>query len=123
MFIDGFFSLEAKYKTEIELYKSVLKCYNLICSKGMTEREIDFLSMYLKYGYNRETRKIIRESYDVNSNYIGVLNHTLKTKGFLIKDERNENKKHLSEDLIRIKEFVEGGSDVKILPISFSYAK
>lgn len=121
MLKEGIFSLETPYKTESDLYKSLLKCYNLICSKNITDREIEFLTIYLKYGYSRETRKLVKEQYGINSNYVGVINHSLKTKGLLVDDERNFNKKSLSSDLLDIKNFVEGSSNDKMLPIIFKY--
>ena len=121
MLREGIFSLEAPYKSEADLYKSLLKCYNLICSKNITEREVEFLTVYLKYGYSNDTRKLIRDQYKIKANYVGVINHSLKTKGLLIDDERNYNKKTLCNDLIGIKNFVESGSSDKILPIIFKF--
>lgn len=121
MFKEGIFSFEAPYKTETDLYKSLLKCYDLVCSKNITDREIEFLTIYLKYGYSKDTRKLIKDQFDIKPNYVGVINHSLKTKGLLIEDERNYNKKSLSDDLIQIKNFVENGKSDKILPIVFKF--
>lgn len=121
MLKEGIFSLEAPYKSEADLYKSLLKCYNLICSKNITDKEIEFLSIYLRYGYSKETRKLVREQFDISANYVGVINHTLKTKGLLVDDERNFNNKSLSKDLLDIKSFVESSTNDKILPIVFRY--
>ena len=74
MLKEGIFSLEAPYKSEADLYKSLLKCYNLICSKNITDKEIEFLSIYLRYGYSKETRKLVREQFDISANYVGVIN-------------------------------------------------
>lgn len=121
MLKEGIFSLEAPYKSEADLYKSLLKCYNLICSKNITDKEIEFLSIYLRYGYSKETRKLVREQFDISANYVGVINHALKTKGLLVDDERNFNNKSLSKDLLDIKSFVESSTNDKILPIIFKY--
>ena len=73
MFKEGIFSFEAPYKTEADLYKSLLKCYDLVCSKNITDREIEFLTIYLKYD-KIIVNKFVVEGVKVKCNWFEIKN-------------------------------------------------
>lgn len=114
------FSFSAKYETETELYTHIIKCYNLICNKGMTGREISTLVYYLKYGYSLKTKRMLITELAVTDNHVNVINCKLREKGLLVQDNRNEQKSFLSEEMEHIKSFVENAGTTKIIPIVFS---
>lgn len=112
-------SFTVDYKTESELYTQVVKLYSLVCNLNLTESEIPFVVYYLRYGYNKEVKKMIREDLGVKPGHIDVKNHSLKNKGVLVFSKRNERRLGLSEDILVLKDFIEKNSSTKLIPIIF----
>lgn len=112
-------SFSVEYDTDRELYTHVVKLYNLVCNKKITDREVPFVVYYLKYGYNKEVKKMLREELGVKSNHIDVINHKLREKGILIQDEYNKNNHRLCEEVLSLKSFVESSQTIKMIPIIF----
>lgn len=112
-------SFSVSYETERELYTHVIKLYNLVCDKKITKREIPFVVSYLKYGYSKETKDMLTSELGVNSNDIDVLNFNLRKKGILIQNKYNKHNSFLCDDILTLKNFVEGTGSLKVIPIVF----
>lgn len=113
-------AFQSNYSKDSDIYRKIIKIYNIVADIGLTNNEIETIIMYIKYGYSRETKKVVEKELKFkNSNYIHVMNHKLKTKGMLVNCEYNKMKKNLSKELQNIKELVNNGNDEKILPIIF----
>lgn len=114
-------TFKCRYDKESDLYRKVLRVYNIVADKSLTDKQIETLIMYIRYGYSRETKEVVIKELKFKSpNYIHVMNHKLKKKGMLVDDKYNKRKKHISEELTNIKNFVEKRRSEKMLPIIFS---
>ena len=110
-----------EYKTEAELYKKMLKIYSITRGLQLTQREIEVLVRYMRNGYSKETKELIKKELKFSTNnYIHVINFHLKRKGLLETDKYNKYKKHLSPELQNIKELAENNNYNKMLPIIFN---
>lgn len=97
-----------------------MRIYNIVADIGLTDKEIETLIMYIRYGYSVNTKSvIIKELKFKSQNYIHVMNCKLKKKGMLLDDPYNKRKKELSTDLKNIKNFVEMKKSEKVLPLLF----
>lgn len=112
-------SFTVNYETETELYTQIVRLYSLVCNVDLTEAEIPFVVYYLRYGYSKEIKKMIREDLGVKSNHIDVKNHSLKKKGVLTLSEYGERRLELSENIMVLKDFIEKNSSTKMIPIVF----
>lgn len=113
---------ESQYSRETELYRKVLEVYSAMAGIGLTDKEIEVLIMYIRYGYNKETKEIIiKELKFKSSNYIHVMNFNLKKKGMLVDDKYQRTKKEISSTLKDIKEFIELKKEQKLLPLNFVF--
>lgn len=98
--------------------------YNIIADIGLTDKQIETLIMYIRYGYSRETKEVVMKELNFKSdNYIHVMNHKLKKKGMLVDNPYNKRKKDISEELQNIKDFVEKRRSEKMLPLLFKEIK
>lgn len=98
--------------------------YNIIADIGLTDKQIETLIMYIRYGYSKETKEVVTKELKFKSdNYIHVMNHSLKKKGMLVDDVYNQRKKVISEELKNIKTFVEKKKSMKILPLILKESK
>lgn len=118
------FAFKCNYDTESELYRKVMHVYNIIADIGLTDKQIETLIMYIRYGYSKETKEVVTKELKFKSdNYIHVMNHSLKKKGMLVDDVYNQRKKVISEELKNIKTFVEKKKSMKILPLILKESK
>ena len=113
-------AFDCSYNKESDLYRKVMHVYNIVAEKGLTDKQIETLIMYIRYGYSRETKGVIMKELKFKSeNYIHVMNHNLKQKGMLVDDPYNKRKKNISTELQNIKNFVEKKQSDKLLPLIF----
>lgn len=70
----------------------------------LRERPKEVLAFYLLEGYNSDTKDIICETLEINSDNLTQINSELTKAGYLITDERNLRKKHLNPDLQRLRD-------------------
>lgn len=119
-----FFTFACNYDTEAELYRKVMHVYNIIADIGLTDKQIETLIMYIRYGYSKETKEVVTKELNFKSdNYIHVMNHKLKKKGMLVDNVYNKRKKEISKELENIKNFVEKNKSEKMLPLLFRQRK
>lgn len=98
--------------------------YNIIADIGLTDKQIETLIMYIRYGYSKETKEVVTKELNFKSdNYIHVMNHKLKKKGMLVDNVYNKRKKEISKELENIKNFVEKNKSEKMLPLLFRQRK
>lgn len=117
---ENLLSFKCRYDTESRLYRKVMHVYNIVADLSLTDKEIETLIMYIRYGYSKETKLVVAKEFKFKSdNYIHVMNYNLKKKGMLVDDPYNRAKKDISEELKNIKDFVEKKSSKKLLPLIF----
>ncbi len=96
-------------RNDIELLSKVIRIYSVLklgddLDKSLEKNEERVLVYYLKYGYSKDTKKLIIEDLGIKPTYLNTVNCKLDKKGYLIKDKRNKQKKHLSQGLKKLKE-------------------
>lgn len=68
--------------------------------KPLSSQLIRVLSIYVLYGYNRESKNLAVEICQLkNANDINVLNKQLRDAGYIVKSFGNDRISHLNEDL------------------------
>lgn len=105
---------QLKYKDEIDMLQKIIRIYSIVkLNDDLENHEEKVLMFYFKYGYSSETKDMIRESLDITAHYLNTINYHLDNKGYLRKDENNKQKKHLSDDLKKLREaFLDKGVEV-----------
>lgn len=110
-----------EYKTSMELYSSGLEYIEFIkgIQKGrLSQKEKHALIFYMMYGYNDEAIQDIKDYTDVDDIYMNTINSNLRTKGYLVKDERNFHKSHLSTEVEDLKQHLDSDG-IKMFSIVF----
>lgn len=68
--------------------------------KPLSSQLIRVLSIYVMYGYNRESKALAVEICQLkNANDINVLNKQLRDSGYIVKSFGNDRISHLNDDL------------------------
>jgi hypothetical protein len=105
-------------KNDVDLLSKVIRIYSVIklgngLEQSLEKNEERVLVYYLKYGYSKETKRLIIEDLGIKPTYLNTVNCKLDKKGYLIKDKRNKQKKHLSEGLEKLKKsFIDMQSNI-----------
>lgn len=82
----------------------------------LENRESEVLMFYFKYGYSPDTKDKIKAALGISEHYLNTINYNLDKKGYLKKDERNRQKKHLADELMKLKDaFVDKGVRTYVL--------
>lgn len=100
-----------KYKNEMELLEYIIRIYSVVMlNDNLENHEEKVLMFYFKYGYSPDTKEKIKSALGITAHYLNTINYHLDNKGYLRKDDRNKQKKHLSDGLLKLKEaFVDKG--------------
>lgn len=116
---------ECKFDSDLEVIEALVTLY---CQRQMMlgkiskmprAKLINMLSMYLRYGYNMETKKKLKDIFnEPDMTNINSWNRELRVQGFLVKDFKNENLSYLNDDLKQIKQYYDlakGKVDIKVM--------
>jgi hypothetical protein len=100
--------LQAAYNNDKELLERLIRIYASARGIPLANFELGVLLYYIRYGHSKNTRKMISEDTNKSMKYITVIDHKLKTKGFLSDSKQNQRKKFLSKDMESFKKaFIE----------------
>lgn len=97
---------KAEVKNEIDLLDKVIEIYSILNfdkNVRIVPHEKKVLIYYLKRGLNEETLQTVMTDLNYSKNYRDSVNKKLRDKGFLIRDENNQQKFHLNTDLQLLK--------------------
>lgn len=116
---------DIKFQTDIEVIGAliILYCQRRVFLKTLNKvprpKLIEMLVMYIKYGYNMESKEKLRIMFgETDMTNINSWNRELRSQGFIHKDTFNENLSHLNEDLQIVKTYYEkakGKLDIKVM--------
>ncbi len=70
----------------------------------LSEKFLLLLAIYLKYGYNNDSRNKAAEIMGIKTSSVVNMNHDLKAFDYLIDDKYNGRNKFLSKSLLNIKD-------------------
>ena len=99
------FKTDVKSKNEFEVLKNLITVYS--CYKTMTGQKskmlrsklVTLLSIYIKYGYNSESKDYACELLGLKKTNLNCLNSELREGGFLIKSNMNTRDSYLNPEL------------------------
>ena len=99
------FKTDVKSKNEFEVLKNLITVYS--CYKTMTGQKskmlrsklVTLLSIYIKYGYNSESKDYACELLSLKKTNLNCLNSELREGGFLIKSNMNTRDSYLNPEL------------------------
>lgn len=113
---------QAEYSNELDLITKVLRIYSITrLNTKLVKKEEEVLVFYIKYGYSKDTKDLIKEELDMKSTHLNQLNYNLQKKGFLVTDGYNRQKKHLSNSLEQIrKSFLEDKLDTFVIKFKYN---
>lgn len=99
------------YSSDNDLYLKMLDIMNILLNWEITEDQKKILTFYMRFGYSRRTKELILEETKIKSiDSLNTQNYTMRGKGLLVESKRNKNVSELSEELIKIKDFIENKS-------------
>lgn len=110
------YNAPVKSKNDLDSLKKTIyiySCYKALRDEGkkLRPRLIDLLSLYMKYGYNTETKSKATEIFGVKRAAIDSMNLELRRAGYLIMDKMNQNMSHLNDELNQLKDYFDGLDD------------
>lgn len=108
------------YRSKQDTCLTALKVYDLLESR---KKEIppsrkgilNVLAYYAIYGYNKPTKKLVRDSLGIKAKNLDQINSELTRKGYLVKDEYNYTNKHLSIEIEKISNYCKDGGKMIVL--------
>lgn len=121
---DKVFAILVKPKNDLDAVLGMVSIYCAAKSlksgtKNLRRKLVSLLAYYVKYGYGKETKKIVVESLRITALNVNSMNTELTKKGYLINDKNNFHKKHLSEELQQLRALYMKGGDLKMVTTVF----
>jgi hypothetical protein len=110
-------------KDELDLIGSLIFLYSSarvlrgLSPLALRPQLVSLLSLYFKYGYNRDIKEMGADIFNIKIESINSMNLELKEGGYLIEDTMNKRVKHLNKELTTLKNYYEkkGTLDALIL--------
>jgi len=99
-----------KVNSDLDKIDRIISIFSIIKNGNLGVTHIrkrcsEVLSYYILFGYGAETRKLIQNSLSITKENLHAINSELTGLGYLVKDSNNFHNKHISEELLRIKEY------------------
>lgn len=115
------FKTDVKSKNEFEVLKNLITVYS--CYKTMTGQKskmlrsklVTLLSIYIKYGYNSESKDYACDLLGLKKTNLNCLNSELREGGFLIKSSMNTRDSYLNTELETLSNYYKGKNSEKTL--------
>lgn len=107
----GIYQIGIKSKNEFEVLQNlvtVYSCYKTISGekpKMLRPKLVLLLSIYIKYGYNKESKNRACAMLDLKKIYLNCLNSELREGGFLIKGTMNVRDSYLNPELEQLSQY------------------
>ena len=93
------------FESPLDFFTNVMKVYAVIANikfkqkNYLRDRDVEVLAFYMTFGFSKETKNLILETFKINAKNLNQLNSELTRKGFLIRDPYNANKRYISQEL------------------------
>lgn len=111
------YQIEIKSDNEFQVLQkliTVYSCYRTITgwkSKMLRAKLVTLLSIYIKYGYSKESKDRACEMLDLKKTNLNCLNSELRDGGFLIKSEMNTRDSYLNAELQDLSDYYKSNGD------------
>jgi hypothetical protein len=112
------YQIEIKSKNEFEVLQNlvtVYSCYKTITGwkhKMLRQKLVLLLSIYIKYGYSKDSKNRACEMLDLKKTNLNCLNSELRDGGFLIKGTMNVRDSFLNPELQELSDYYMGKGDL-----------
>ena len=97
------FGIPLKYTSKIDLAKKFLDIYLVVKppKENIVERAKEALAYFLAYGYSKESEKKLQSglSQKIQNSYVRVIMNKLKVNGYIVRDQKNHQKR-LSDEML-----------------------
>jgi hypothetical protein len=115
------YKFEIHSKNEFHVLEDLITIYS--CYRTMTGKSakmlraklVTLLSIYIKYGYNKESKQKACDLLGLKKTNLNCLNSELREGGFLIKSDRNTRDSYLNDELHQLSEYYQIKDDA-VLP-------
>ena len=110
-------------KDELNLIESLIFIYSSarvlrgLSVLALRPQLVSLLAIYFRYGYNKESKEMGSEIFNIKIVSINSMNLELKEGGYLVEDNMNKRIKHLNRELTTLKSYYDkkGTLDALIL--------
>lgn len=105
------YQIEINSKNEFEVLENLVTLYSCYKNLAGVERKrlryklVTLLSIYIKYGYNKESKQKALEQLGVKRSNLNCLNSELRDGGFLIKSDMNTRDSFLHPELKELSDY------------------
>lgn len=98
------------YNDKLDICRKIMSIYALIVNLHhkttfLKQRTADVLAFYMAMGYSQNTKEYILEALETNSKNLNQINSELTKKMFLLRDPYNSQKRTLSVELQKLRDF------------------
>lgn len=98
-------------KNIVDLLDKAISIYSLLNYEErdrLVKHERKILVYYVKNGLTKKTLEDVCEDTNYTKPHLHTVNKTLRDKGYLVRDENNQHKFYLNDDLVLLrKKFIE----------------
>lgn len=97
-------------ESDLDKISKIVKIFSIVKNGNLgathiRPRCVDVLSYYVLFGYGKDVQELIKQSLKISEENLAQIRSELTKLGYLTKDDKNFNNKHLSEELMRIKDY------------------
>lgn len=116
------FGIPVFCENKLEIIKKIIDIHLTLNppEDSLFKKAKDALAYYILYGYNKDTVEDVETIFPekIKKKYVTSINSFLRKNGFLIKDEKNKQKSHLSPEMMKYRNEY-GLNDGKTITIGF----
>jgi hypothetical protein len=105
------YKFDIKSKNEFQVLENLVtlySCYRTLTGKKgkmLRSKLVTLLCIYIKHGYNSESKDIACRYLDLKKQNLNCLNSELRDGGFLIKNDMNNRESYLNEELQQLSDY------------------
>lgn len=103
---EGFRIVTSNKEDNIALIYAIVQIYGISKNVHLTKREVEIMTMFIKYGTSSEGRKSIIKQLKITGGSISQYVIKLKSKGLLIKNYEDTNVCYVNPELLKITEYI-----------------
>lgn len=121
-----FLYLECNPKSEHEMYRKLISIHNIVNDWGLIPKHIEILVYIIRYGYSRETKKLILKNLRITEGSLNVMlthirkgkynNHSIKK---LVELSRTNNNITVLKEELRDIQYIIDNCDKKRIVLDF----
>lgn len=105
--ISGYYKIDTKRLSVTDEIVRCIKLYAILKDiPKITGRKLEVLTYYLKFGYSKETKKIVIKGIKITDSNLNNINHELRKMGVINSVGYNQSANEVNKELLEFKEFI-----------------